>query len=364
MESEEPLKLLKFLVAISRRRGLSNLVPYNSTQQPTQCTLLKSLRKRQNDEEVAKNHSRLNGIAEEERKMLKNTDWEIIRWRLNESSGVHTLEIEDGTMIHMLAERRYPLSRELMIRMLDHGMEVEDESETAITLIHLFIFLCHCLSTSSLIPRSLNLFLVCLCRLCHLAILCLDQHAHTLHHLESLLTISLDRLDILKEDLLEHEHVVDSKNLLDRVSSSKRRINIDPGIKLSRVKKIGRRSEMSDINEDDPHPIVTIPLLPDFGGVKDGIRAKIMPPRRFKKKSVRKIVEKRWPKPLQNMKRQELATNNLVDPESNNTGGTVIPEMHGYDKVKFAMCTFEGRALTWWNGNVQTLGLANANQIP
>ncbi|GKF75612.1 hypothetical protein Tco_0225056 [Tanacetum coccineum] len=66
-------------------------------------------------------------------------DWEIIRWRLNESSGVHTLELEDGTMLHMLAERRYPLSRELMIRMLDHGMEVEDENETAITLIHLFI---------------------------------------------------------------------------------------------------------------------------------------------------------------------------------------------------------------------------------
>nr|GEU96388.1 retrovirus-related Pol polyprotein from transposon TNT 1-94 [Tanacetum cinerariifolium] len=35
----------------------------------------------------------------------------------------------------------------------------------------------------------------------HLAILCLDQHAYTLHYLESLLTISLDRLDILKEDL-------------------------------------------------------------------------------------------------------------------------------------------------------------------
>ncbi|GJW30181.1 hypothetical protein Tco_0047056 [Tanacetum coccineum] len=66
-------------------------------------------------------------------------EWEIIRWRFHESSGVHTLEIEDGTMIHMLAERRYPLSRELMIRMLDHGMEVEEETETAITLIHLFI---------------------------------------------------------------------------------------------------------------------------------------------------------------------------------------------------------------------------------
>ncbi|GJS42986.1 hypothetical protein Tco_0568029, partial [Tanacetum coccineum] len=65
-------------------------------------------------------------------------DWEIVRWRLNEPSGVHTLELEDGTMIHMLAERRYPLSRELMIRMLEHGMEVEDENETAITLIHLY----------------------------------------------------------------------------------------------------------------------------------------------------------------------------------------------------------------------------------
>ncbi|GKE01649.1 hypothetical protein Tco_1389632, partial [Tanacetum coccineum] len=50
-------------------------------------------------------------------------------------------------------------------------------------------------------------------RLCHLAILCLDQHAHTLHHLESLLTISLDRLDIFEgrsciSEFFEHEHVV------------------------------------------------------------------------------------------------------------------------------------------------------------
>ncbi|GJY49528.1 ribonuclease H-like domain-containing protein [Tanacetum coccineum] len=67
----------------------------------------------------------------------------VLGWILNfiteELFLVHTLEIEDGTMIHMLAERRYPLSRELMIRMLDHGMEVEEETETAITLIHLFI---------------------------------------------------------------------------------------------------------------------------------------------------------------------------------------------------------------------------------
>ncbi|GJZ58774.1 hypothetical protein Tco_0614590 [Tanacetum coccineum] len=70
---------------------------------------------------------------------MNQEDWEILRWRINESSGVHTLELEDGIMLHMLAERRYPLTRELMIRMLDHGMEVEDENETAITLINLFI---------------------------------------------------------------------------------------------------------------------------------------------------------------------------------------------------------------------------------
>ncbi|GJV20902.1 hypothetical protein Tco_1369922 [Tanacetum coccineum] len=73
-------------------------------------------------------------------------------------------------------------------------------------------------STRTFRVRYLNLFLVCLGLLFHLAILCLDQHAHTLHHLESLLTISLDRLDILEEDLFEHEHVVMNPTHLERVT--------------------------------------------------------------------------------------------------------------------------------------------------
>ncbi|GJX66772.1 hypothetical protein Tco_0301115 [Tanacetum coccineum] len=52
---------------------------------------------------------------------------------------------------------------------------------------------------TSEIFKSLSFSLDCLC---HLVILYLDQHAHTLHHLKSLLTISLDRLDILEEDLV------------------------------------------------------------------------------------------------------------------------------------------------------------------
>ncbi|GJW19189.1 hypothetical protein Tco_0026625 [Tanacetum coccineum] len=62
-------------------------------------------------------------------------------------------------------------------------------------------------------------------RLCHLAILCLDQHAHTLHHLESLLTISLDRLDIFEarsciSEFFEHENV-DLYDILVDTSYSK-----------------------------------------------------------------------------------------------------------------------------------------------
>nr|GEY33406.1 actin-depolymerizing factor 7 [Tanacetum cinerariifolium] len=52
---------------------------------------------------------------------------------------------------------------------------------------------------SSKIFKSLSF---CLDRLFHLAILCLDHHDHTLHHLERILTISLDKLDISKEDLV------------------------------------------------------------------------------------------------------------------------------------------------------------------
>ena len=66
-------------------------------------------------------------------------DWEIQSWRFFEQTGVHVLELEDGTMIYMLAERRYPLTQDLMLRMLDHGLEVEDQNETALTVIKLFI---------------------------------------------------------------------------------------------------------------------------------------------------------------------------------------------------------------------------------
>ncbi|GKB06853.1 hypothetical protein Tco_0835086 [Tanacetum coccineum] len=58
-----------------------------------------------------------------------------IYWRLYEACGVYILELEDGIVIHMLVERRYPLSKDLMQRMLDFGLEVEIESTVALDLI-------------------------------------------------------------------------------------------------------------------------------------------------------------------------------------------------------------------------------------
>ncbi|GJS84450.1 hypothetical protein Tco_0750991 [Tanacetum coccineum] len=73
---------------------------------------------------------------ESDDELWRNQDeWEIIIWRLYESTGVHILELENGTMIHMLAEQRYPLTRELMQRMLEHKLEVQKETENALNVI-------------------------------------------------------------------------------------------------------------------------------------------------------------------------------------------------------------------------------------
>ncbi|GJZ71965.1 hypothetical protein Tco_0635816 [Tanacetum coccineum] len=62
----------------------------------------------------------------------------IVRWRLYEACGVCILELKDGTVIYMLVERKYPLSKELLQQMLDLGLEVEEESTAALQLVRFF----------------------------------------------------------------------------------------------------------------------------------------------------------------------------------------------------------------------------------
>ncbi|GKC56887.1 hypothetical protein Tco_1084485 [Tanacetum coccineum] len=63
------------------------------------------------------------------------SEWEIISWRFYKSTGVHILKLENRTMIHMLVEQRYLLTRELMQRMLEHKLEVQKETKNALNVI-------------------------------------------------------------------------------------------------------------------------------------------------------------------------------------------------------------------------------------
>nr|GEV05719.1 transposase, MuDR [Tanacetum cinerariifolium] len=90
----------------------------------------------------------------------------------------------------------------------------------------------------------------------------------------------------------------------------------------------------------------------------------IMPPRRLKKKSVKRLVEKRVAKAIEEYEKTRANLDNAVSSGGNseNAAGTVNGAEE--DKVMFTASTFEGRTLTWWNENVYTLGLINANLIP
>nr|GEV27389.1 hypothetical protein [Tanacetum cinerariifolium] len=85
-------------------------------------------------------------------------------------------------------------------------------------------------------PEIINSLSFLLDHLYHLAILCLAQHAHTLHHLESLLTISYDRLDILNEDLIYQKEIQQAAReeawvpKADRVKISTTNMRIHPTI--------------------------------------------------------------------------------------------------------------------------------------
>ncbi|GJQ91531.1 hypothetical protein Tco_0002670 [Tanacetum coccineum] len=61
--------------------------------------------------------------------------WIIKSWTFYENYGVYILALEDGTKIHMLAERRYPLIRETLERMMELRLTVESEGEAIFDLL-------------------------------------------------------------------------------------------------------------------------------------------------------------------------------------------------------------------------------------
>ncbi|GJW87909.1 hypothetical protein Tco_0163249 [Tanacetum coccineum] len=50
--------------------------------------------------------------------------WSIQNWKLYSFSGVHVLETVSGLVIHMFVDKKYPLTINLIERMLDHQLEI------------------------------------------------------------------------------------------------------------------------------------------------------------------------------------------------------------------------------------------------
>ncbi|GKB24276.1 hypothetical protein Tco_0863677 [Tanacetum coccineum] len=56
-------------------------------------------------------------------------------WRLYDSCGVHVLLMDTGITIHMMVEKKYPLTSEMLSRMLSGKLEVDRECEMAYELL-------------------------------------------------------------------------------------------------------------------------------------------------------------------------------------------------------------------------------------
>ncbi|GJV10737.1 hypothetical protein Tco_1352278 [Tanacetum coccineum] len=69
---------------------------------------------------------------EEDDIWLNQQYWELLRWKLHEYSGVHSLFL-DGTsiQINMLVEKKYPLKKAILEKMINLKLEAEEESTMA-----------------------------------------------------------------------------------------------------------------------------------------------------------------------------------------------------------------------------------------
>ncbi|GJU19561.1 hypothetical protein Tco_1152903 [Tanacetum coccineum] len=62
-------------------------------------------------------------------------NWKIVSWKLHSSSGVHTIMTDEGLVIHMLVENKYPLTKKVLSKLLELKLETEEDSTMALELI-------------------------------------------------------------------------------------------------------------------------------------------------------------------------------------------------------------------------------------
>ncbi|GKC57161.1 hypothetical protein Tco_1084759 [Tanacetum coccineum] len=73
---------------------------------------------------------------DEEDEIWKNQhEYNVISWSLCDFSRIHILLMRNGIAIHMLTEKKYPLSQEMLSKMLSKRLEVDHESSQAYELL-------------------------------------------------------------------------------------------------------------------------------------------------------------------------------------------------------------------------------------
>ncbi|GKE00514.1 hypothetical protein Tco_1388497 [Tanacetum coccineum] len=74
-------------------------------------------------------------ITKFDRMDLEELNALVMKRFINTSPTVHILQLEDGTELFLLAERRYPLTKETLKRMMDLKLVAEFASESAYNLL-------------------------------------------------------------------------------------------------------------------------------------------------------------------------------------------------------------------------------------
>ncbi|GJY79757.1 hypothetical protein Tco_0485558, partial [Tanacetum coccineum] len=62
-------------------------------------------------------------------------EYNLISWRLFDLCGIHILLMDNGIAIHMMIEKKYPLTQEMLSKMLSRKLEVDHENEMAFELL-------------------------------------------------------------------------------------------------------------------------------------------------------------------------------------------------------------------------------------
>ncbi|GJS74562.1 hypothetical protein Tco_0707403 [Tanacetum coccineum] len=88
------------------------------------------------DEENAKKQKLEDDAGKKELRDKESTDYtNLIRADNIDSCGIHMLLMHIGIAIHMMIEKKYPLTQEMLSRMLSRRLEVDQESEMAFELL-------------------------------------------------------------------------------------------------------------------------------------------------------------------------------------------------------------------------------------